>query len=558
MVIKNAIVLHNKETNELSVLKTIPKLPRAQDYDFKFDSFKQLDLVGKRYNEGGYNSFNSIHECPNCGFILDQGNDLGRDQDVGNDHADGMGQGIHNMDGFIHSNYFKLLGNGIIPSQPFEMNNNHLSESLFTQGYFHNFFKEIELLGRGARGSVYKVEHVLNGISLGFFALKKITIGDDSKWLLKVLKEVTMLCKISFNNQNLVNYNHVWLEISSINEFGPQVPCAFILQQYCSGGNLEDFIVNLKNPKLNTQDFKKWKLKHKGQTTPKGRFLTNEEILIIFNQIVIGVNELHKNHIIHRDLKPSNCLLSKPYETSFNNPNEVDISKVPTIVVSDFGESQLEGEKRNATGSTGTLEYTAPEILNVKDGKVSQFNKKTDVYSLGMILYFLSFSKLPFMSQDIELLKNEIINHDVMKFEERDQELKVEIKELIKKLTSMDPDERLSTNEILNFLQGVNESIHNSETVLEKELIDDEEIETRRLSLTDGKAQPIDTYNILINNNFKIFINLINFGIVMKFITTKISPFLLVLIGISINLDIKYTYYLSLLIFITLILNYIL
>lgn len=74
------------------------------------------------------------------------------------------------------------------------------------------------------------VQHVLDGVQLGKFACKRVPVGDDHEWLEKVLIEVQLLQNLS--HQNLVSYRHVWLEDFQVSNFGPSVPCAFILQQF--------------------------------------------------------------------------------------------------------------------------------------------------------------------------------------------------------------------------------------------------------------------------------------------------------------------------------------
>lgn len=387
----------------------------------------------------------SIKRCPHCGNIL------------------------HN-DKFIDSNYFKLLDNyqkvsNSNPSGTSRTNINATSHSLdnklFTQGYFEKFFNELSVIGRGANSTVYKVEHVLNNISLGNFALKKITIGEDLNWLVKVLKEVKLLCTISCDNDHLVSYNHVWLEIDSINEFGPKIPCAFILQQYCSGGNLENFVKLLQKPILLFDDLEfkdSLSLKQKKQfiKTCKGRMLTNEEIYLILRDIVIGVNQLHKNHIIHRDLKPSNCLLNNDYFNSidFSTLKAPNLASLPKVLIGDFGESQFEGEKRIGSGSTGTIEYIAPELIENND---VEFNKKTDMYSIGLILYFISFGELPFSNSTdyrINELKQEIIELDCRKLRNRRSDLNDDIFDIIVNLLSKDPSKRMDCDQVLKFLDS--------------------------------------------------------------------------------------------------------
>ncbi|ODV62968.1 protein kinase IKS1, partial [Ascoidea rubescens DSM 1968] len=363
-----------------------------------------------------------------------------------------------------------------------------LPSNLFTQNYFEKFFKINKLLGQGANGIVYKVEHFINDFSLGFFALKKIPIGNSSN-LKKILNEVELLCILSHSNLNLVKYNHVWLEIDSMSQFGPKIPCAFILTEYCDGGNLEELVNDFINPKLSTNEIKniirqKRKLKKINKNKDnlnsfpqiETRLLNYLEILKFFKDTTSGVNQLHKNHIIHRDLKPSNCLLSYKYDFkkfsqldfnyNSNNKNKCIqfLNSLPTVFISDFGESQFEGNKRTSTGSTGTLEFVAPEF-HKKYKNLNEFNKKTDIFGLGMILFFLCFGKLPYSAslfndeedQEYSELKSEIIKFNIINFFQSNvfkreyyrRDLPLEIYVLLESLLNYDADKRPLTEDIL-------------------------------------------------------------------------------------------------------------
>ena len=117
---------------------------------------------------------------------------------------------------------------GSTPVQP--ARSQGISARAFSPNYFKDFFVEERELGRGGKGVVLLVQHVLDGVHLGKFACKRVPVGDDHEWLEKVLIEVQLLQTLS--HQNLVSYRHVWLEDYQISSFGPSVPCAFILQQY--------------------------------------------------------------------------------------------------------------------------------------------------------------------------------------------------------------------------------------------------------------------------------------------------------------------------------------
>lgn len=303
---------------------------------------------------------------------------------------------------------------------------------------------------------------MLDNVSLGMFALKKVAVGDDHSWLEKVLYEVKLLRRLA--HKNLVKYNHVWLESSSLATFGPTVPCAYILQEYCNGGTLEDYVfkghpertdVPPEGEPSSKRDRLKRKLRLASGDLGAPAKLSLDEILSFMKDVVAGVRHLHHSGVIHRDLKPSNCLLSL---------SDVE-GEFPTVLVSDFGEGQVEGSKRSGTGSTGTLEYCAPELLSKRDGQFCQFSKKTDMFSVGMMLHFLCFSSLPYSDAwqergDLEALTSEVkafsgFNLDQSNAKMNRKDIPPQIISLLEKLLSLDPDERPSADETLHILRVV-------------------------------------------------------------------------------------------------------
>jgi eukaryotic-like serine/threonine-protein kinase len=120
--------------------------------------------------------------------------------------------------------------------------------------------------------------------------------------------------------------------------------------------------------------------------------LDTDERLELFIQVCEGVQHAHQKAIIHRDLKPSNVLVSL-----------VDGKAQPKII--DFGVAKAVGlrltEKTLFTeiGSViGTPEYMSPEQADLTGQDV---DTRTDVYSLGVILYELLTGQLPFSSSEL-------------------------------------------------------------------------------------------------------------------------------------------------------------
>jgi len=121
--------------------------------------------------------------------------------------------------------------------------------------------------------------------------------------------------------------------------------------------------------------------------------LTLHDRLALFTQVCEGVQHAHQKAIIHRDLKPSNVLIS-----------EVDQKPVPKII--DFGLAKAAGARLGEAtlytevgGVVGTPDYMSPEQ---SDSTERNIDTRTDVYSLGVILYELLVGALPFSSRQSE------------------------------------------------------------------------------------------------------------------------------------------------------------
>ncbi|PYH92891.1 kinase-like protein [Aspergillus ellipticus CBS 707.79] len=422
-----------------------------------------------------------LADCPYCHRPL---RDDGSAQD---DHHANPGA----QPEFINPNYFRMLHNSLpssvsssgppsprrrlVPpaladgptSDPGNSSGVHSSQGIssgaFTPDYFKKFFVEETVLGKGGKGVVLLVKHVLDGVSLGQYACKRVPVGDDHEWLEKVLGEVQLLQHLT--HQNLVSYRHVWLENAKISTFGPSVPCAFILQQYCNAGDLHNYICGSVDTPATTEQLKeRLRRRSRGGSEPKSnagelRKLTFEEIYSFFKDITSGLRYLHANGYIHRDLKPNNCLLHKT-------------SDGIRVLVSDFGEVQAQDSIRRSTGATGTVSYCAPEVLRQEypGGPFGNFTFKSDIFSLGMILYFLCFAQLPYSNadliheekEDLDRLREEITQWTGFDYARRMRpELPEQLYTFLERLLSVDPDRRPSADEVLGGLQAganVNES----------------------------------------------------------------------------------------------------
>ncbi|KAH6978967.1 kinase-like domain-containing protein [Fusarium venenatum] len=345
-----------------------------------------------------------------------------------------------------------------------QVEGSRIRRDAFSPNYFNTFFVEERVLGKGGKGVVLLVRHEIDGCALGQFACKRVPVGDDHAWLEKVLIEVELLAKLS--HPNLVSYRHVWLEDVRLTRFGPSVACAFILQQYCNGGDLHQYIIGGAPREATKEELKaQMRRRSKGQLeTPVdlvngNRVLAVEEIYSLFKDITSGVAYLHAANYIHRDLKPSNCLMHREGGRTI-------------CLISDFGEVQPENVVRKSSGTTGTISYCAPEVLKMdtSSGRYANFTTKSDIFALGMILYFMCFGRLPYQNanalqeelEDVDELREEITHWTGFHDERRERpDLPPRLYQLLKKLLSLDPAERPSANEVLKAMRGESMSFEN-------------------------------------------------------------------------------------------------
>ena len=122
--------------------------------------------------------------CPACGKSIHTDDD--DDDDVENPRERSLAPPASTTR-IVDGNYFSIL-------------EDLLNSSSFNQGYYDRFFVEINKLGRGQRGSVFRVRHMLDKIDLGEFAVKAVPTGSSHSWLVKMLREVMLLGKLKHPN----------------------------------------------------------------------------------------------------------------------------------------------------------------------------------------------------------------------------------------------------------------------------------------------------------------------------------------------------------------------
>lgn len=154
-------------------------------------------------------------------------------------------------------------------------------------------------------------------------------------------------------------------------------------------------------------------------------------------RIAKSLQKAHDAKLIHRDLKPANILMD-----SDGNPFITDFGLAKRIVTDEIGNvlaSQTGGEKRREI--VGTPAYMSPEQAI---GDLSLINKKTDIYSLGVILYELIVGKRPFSGSSASLIQD-VLYQDPEKPLEANEKVPKALSAIIEKAMSKNQRDRFES-----------------------------------------------------------------------------------------------------------------
>jgi len=245
-------------------------------------------------------------------------------------------------------------------------------------------------IGSGSLGKVYRVTHK---VTKAEYAIKAIDKRDKTNQEIKPYfrREIEIMYKI--HHPNVIKlYGH----------FEDNNYCYFIME-YSSKGNVYNLLSADKKKSLSTKVY-----------------------VSLIIDVISAVYFLHnmKPPIIHRDIKPENILLSDGL-----------IAKLSDFIWSNY--IQVD-EKR--TTVCGTPIYLAPEILKEKG-----HDEAVDIWCIGVLLFELITGNVPFQGNDIDTLKDNILNLKIT----WPRDINKDAKDLIKQILKLEPKERLPLEEML-------------------------------------------------------------------------------------------------------------
>ena len=254
-----------------------------------------------------------------------------------------------------------------------------------------NDFQIISKLGEGAYSTVFKVKRIIDN---EIYALKKVKLMNLSeKEKENSLNEVRILASVKSNF--VVSYKEAF--------FDEKDNTLCIVMEFADRGDLYQKIVAHKK---------------------SAKFFEESDIWRIFIQLVKGLKALHDLKILHRDMKSANVFL---FSNGCAKLGDLNVSKVA----------------RRGLGytQTGTPYYASPEVWKDKP-----YDHKSDVWSLGCVLYEMITLRPPFRAKDVEGLFNKVCKGQYSRIPDRFSE---DLFKIVQYLLQVNSIQRPSCEQIL-------------------------------------------------------------------------------------------------------------
>ena len=202
-------------------------------------------------------------------------------------------------------------------------------------------YEIIEKIGEGGMAEVYKAKcHLLNR----YVAVKilKPEYAKDETFVKRFRREAQSAAALTHAN------------IVSVYDVGAEGDINYIVMELLESKTLKDYI-------------------------EEHGAMPSDLVLKISAQIASALETAHKAHIIHRDIKPQNIVLNKNMVAKVTDFGIAKITNVPSATITSFGSTM------------GSVHYFSPE--HAKGGYTDE---KSDIYSLGVVMYEMATGKLPF------------------------------------------------------------------------------------------------------------------------------------------------------------------
>lgn len=288
----------------------------------------------------------------------------------------------------------------------------------------NNRYRIQEQIGVGGMAIVYRAIDEKLDREVTFKVLKEDYINDE-EFIKRFSTEARAAARLS--NNNIVN----------VYDVGNDGNIHYIVMEYIDGFTLKE-LISSKAP------------------------FTDEEAVGIGLQIGAALEHAHKNGIVHRDIKPENILITKS-------------GNIGTIKVTDFGIAKATTSKTSPIDFMGSVHYFSPE-----QAKGENVDTRSDIYSLGIVLFEMVTGQLPFTGETAVALAMKHLKEPIPDIKAINPNVSDKLVSVIKKATCKEPKNRYQTiAELVKDLKYVLAEIHMSKKEKENVYTDETVIMTK-------------------------------------------------------------------------------
>ncbi|MBX9692722.1 MAG: serine/threonine protein kinase, partial [Cyanobacteria bacterium] len=176
--------------------------------------------------------------------------------------------------------------------------------------------------------------------------------------------------------------------------------------------------------------------------------MTVSESLPLIEQMCNGIAEAHRNRVIHRDLKPDNIVLQG---IDFSKPsNAADLIGMNCVRVVDFGVAKMWGSETASLTIEGKV-CGSPAYMSPEQCKGGDIDFRTDIYSIGVVLFEMFTGRRPFMANDLMALMLMHVNKEAPSIAEISPDVTYPpgLSSIVAKCLSKNPEDRFKSVEHL-------------------------------------------------------------------------------------------------------------